>query len=465
MAQESGWSVFWSSRVSRAGVVLLALQIAVSVYVLFSYPLDFGTRYWNNPAYWSDNPKEVAPEWANLFSSKPSPRHILVSFENVGESAEKAISYVYEDFPSFVSVSVSDVKYSQRPPVVLFELQRPDGSVVMFYTLSASPPTPGESPPFLRHFETPLRAYLSGDLQAGRFLSRFLEAVYGVDFSAEKVVREGVEKALFGVPEAGGFRPLSGLYVLRVSVVRDSPEDVVGRVSFVAGGKVYGLAGTDRLGRDLATGLLFGFPVALLIGVSTAVLTTAVGSSLGMLSGYMGGKVDEAIQRVCDVLNNIPLLPLLIFFTFIFKPSIWIIILILVAFGWSGLAVIVRSIVLQARTAQYVEAAESLGVSRSRILLRHITPQIAPFLISQMIFSTPSAILAEAALSFLGLGDPSLPSWGQILEYAFRSGGLNLGLWWWILPPGGLIALTGFTFVLISLGLEPVVNPRLRRVG
>ncbi|MCS7129756.1 MAG: hypothetical protein NZ919_03870, partial [Candidatus Caldarchaeum sp.] len=136
MAQESGWSVFWSSRVSKAGVVLLALQIAVSVYVLLSYPLDFGTRYWNNPAYWSDNPKEVAPEWVNLFSSKPSPRHILVSFENVGESAEKAISYVYEDFPSFVSVSVSDVKYSQRPPVVLFELQRPDGSVVMFYTLS-----------------------------------------------------------------------------------------------------------------------------------------------------------------------------------------------------------------------------------------------------------------------------------------------------------------------------------------
>jgi peptide/nickel transport system permease protein len=209
---------------------------------------------------------------------------------------------------------------------------------------------------------------------------------------------------------------------------------------------------------------LFGFPVSLLIGVVTAVLTTGIGSAVGMASGYVGGKLDEAVQRVCDILNNIPLLPLLIFFTFILKPSIWIIVLILVVFGWSGLAIVVRSIVLQARTAQFVEAAESLGVSRGRILTRHIMPQIAPFLISQMVFSTPSAILAEASLSFLGLGDPSLPSWGQMLEYAFRSGGVNLGLWWWILPPGLLIVFTAFTFVLISLGLEPVVSPRLRRV-
>ncbi|GBC72607.1 Dipeptide transport system permease protein DppC [archaeon HR03] len=158
------------------------------------------------------------------------------------------------------------------------------------------------------------------------------------------------------------------------------------------------------------------------------------------------------------------MLPLLIFFTFILRPSIWIIIAILVAFGWSGLAIVVRNIVMQAKTAQFVESAESIGVPRGRILRRYIFPQIAPFLIAQLIFSTPSAILAEAALSFLGLGDPSLPSWGQILEYAFRSGGVNLGLWWWVLPPGALIALLSFTFVMLSMGLEPVVSPRLRRM-
>ncbi|MCX8200793.1 MAG: ABC transporter permease [Candidatus Caldarchaeum sp.] len=464
LAWENSWRVFWSSNVSKAGVFLLAAMVAISLYVVSTYPLDFGTRYWNNPSYWADNPKEVPPEWTNLFTARPAPTHITVSIKDVGETFEKSFNYFFEDFPSFVSVTVSEVVYRERPPTLLFELLRPDGSKALFYVLTVSPPTPGETPPYKRHFETRLRVYLSGDIQAARYLSRFLASEYGSGFSPEDVVRLGVEKVLFGVPDGAGMKPLPGVYSFSVRIVKNNPDDVVGDVSFVVGGKVFGVFGTDRLGRDLATGLLFGFPVALLIGVVTAVSTTAVGSSLGMVSGYVGGKIDEAIQRTCDVLNNIPLLPLLIFFTFIFKPSIWLIVLILVAFGWSGLAIVVRSIVLQAKTAQYVEAAESLGVKRTRILLKHITPQIAPFIISQMIFSTPGAILAEAALSFLGLGDPALPSWGQILEYAFRSGGVNLGLWWWIFPPGALIALTSFAFVMISLGMEPVVSPRLRRM-
>ncbi len=108
-------------------------------------------------------------------------------------------------------------------------------------------------------------------------------------------------------------------------------------------------------------------------------------------------------------------------------------------------------------------AASALGASRRHIMLRHIFPQTAPFVLAQLIFSTPSAILAEAALSFLGLGDPSLPTWGQILEHGFRNGGVYVGYWWWVVPPGLLIVLTALTFVLIALALEPIVNPRLRR--
>ncbi len=464
MAQTKSWKVFWSSNVSKAGVFLLAVQVMASIYVVATYPLDFGTRFWNNPSYWADNPKEVPPEWTNLFTTKPAPKHIVITLEKLKDNAQKAFRFYYDDFPSFVSISVANVVYHKRPPALLFELRRPDGSNVLFYTLTVSTPLPGEEPPYRRHFETPQRVYLSGDSLAAQYLSRFFATQYSVSFSPEEVVRRGVEKLLFGSPEDDALKPISGDYVLTVNLFKDDPDDEVGLVTFVVGGKVYGLIGTDRLGRDLATGLLFGFPVALLIGVVTAVLTTSIGSSIGMVSGYVGGRIDELIQRVCDILNNIPLLPLLIFFTFVLKPSIWIVVFILVAFGWSGLAIVVRSIVLQARTAQYVESAESIGIGRKRILLKHIMPQIAPFLISQMIFSVPSAILAEAALSFLGLGDTSLPSWGQILEYAFRSGGMNLGLWWWILPPGALIALASFTFVLLSLGLEPVVNPRLRRL-
>jgi|TARA_Y100000294_G_C8392512_1_gene271397 peptide/nickel transport system permease protein len=119
--------------------------------------------------------------------------------------------------------------------------------------------------------------------------------------------------------------------------------------------------------------------------------------------------------------------------------------------------------VLQIRSGQLVESSITLGASRLRIMLRHIFPQTAPFVFAQMIFFTPSAILAEAALSFLGLGDPSLPTWGQILEYGFRNGGIYVGYWWWILPPGILIVITAMTFVLIALGMEPIINPRLKR--
>ena len=172
--------------------------------------------------------------------------------------------------------------------------------------------------------------------------------------------------------------------------------------------------------------------------------------------------MDTAIQRLADVVANIPLLPILIFMVFVFGSNLFLIILLLVAFSWPGLTILIRSMVLQLKSGQFVEASVALGASRRRIMLRHIFPQVAPFVFAQMIFFTPAAILAEAGLSFLGLGDPSIPTWGQILEQGFRTGAVYVGYWWWVLPPGLLIVLTAVTFALLALALEPVVNPRLR---
>ena len=98
-------------------------------------------------------------------------------------------------------------------------------------------------------------------------------------------------------------------------------------------------------------------------------------------------------------------------------------------------------------------------------MFRHIFPQTAPFVFAQMIFLPPAAILAEAALSFLGLGDPSLPTWGQILEMGFRTGAVYLGYWWWVVPPGILIVITALTFMFLAMGMEAVINPRLNRIA
>jgi peptide/nickel transport system permease protein len=119
--------------------------------------------------------------------------------------------------------------------------------------------------------------------------------------------------------------------------------------------------------------------------------------------------------------------------------------------------------VLQIRSGQLVESAKALGASRTRIMLRHIFPQVAPFIVAQMIFFAPGAILAEAGLSFLGLGDVSIPTWGQVLEAGFRTGALYVGYWWWVLPPGFLIIFTALAFMLLALAIEPIVDPRLRR--
>ena len=257
--------------------------------------------------------------------------------------------------------------------------------------------------------------------------------------------------------------PLQGQYVTQVRVALAAPDDSVAWVRTVVGGTVFGLLGTDASGRDLAQGLAFGLPVALLIGLAAATVSTAIGTGLGMLSGYKGGRIDLVIQRAADVVNNVPLLPLLIFFVFVFGAQLWLILLLLVAFSWPGLAILVRSMVLGLSGSQEVEAARALGASSRHILVHHIFPHTAPYVFTQLIFFVPAVILAEAGLSFLGLGDPSLPTWGQILEDGFRTGAVFLGYWWWVVSPGLLIVLTAVTFMLLALAMEPIVNPKLRR--
>ena len=475
MSLGSSWRVFISSTVSKVGIAFLLIILVSSVYVLATYPSDFGQKYWNDPTYWADYPKGVPPAWVKYITGENPAEHTILLMrepteQNIHQQGLFAsiytaeFTYNYDDFPSFLSLTIYNVTYYSEPPLVIASLIRPNGDEAVFLIFYIPPPTQGGNPPYKIFYENPRRIFLSGEADVWQEVSRFLADKYGLILSPSEVGKIGVEKILFGKPADSDFKLLKGRYVIKVVFLHAEERDSLSYVKFVVGGRVYGWAGTDSLGRDLAVGLLFGFPVALLIGVLTSTLTTTIGATLGLVSGYIGGKTDEAVQRVTDVINNIPLLPILIFLVFILKPSIWLIIIILIAFGWPGLTIVVRSMVLQLRSSPLVEAELALGASSWRIMFRHILPQLAPFVFAQMIFTTPSAILAEAALSFLGLGDPSIPTWGQILDYGFRSGGIYTGYWWWIIPPGLLIVFTSLTFVLLALGLEPVVNPRLRGV-
>ena len=276
-------------------------------------------------------------------------------------------------------------------------------------------------------------------------------------------------------------RPLTGKYELTLELnyigimthidAKNYLERPVLETKMIFKGTIFGLMGTDSEGHDLALGLLYGFPVAMSIGLVVAVITSIIGLLVGTVSGYYGGIVDEVVQRIIDVMGNIPLLPILILLANIVialfpnNPVLILltILLILVVFGWGGLAIITRSMTLSIKEEPYVEAAKALGSGNRRILFKHIIPQIIPYIVASMVFSVPNAILTEAGLSVIGIRH-GLPTWGAILASANtpQTRAVAMRSWWWIIPPGLLISITSLAFVLLGMALEKIVEPRFR---
>jgi peptide/nickel transport system permease protein len=257
---------------------------------------------------------------------------------------------------------------------------------------------------------------------------------------------------------------LKGTYVIRNTFYLFDPRDTVVDSGVILGGKVYGIIGTDDLRRDLAVGLLWGAPVALFIGLTVSGAAVSIGLIYGVVAGYKGNRTDEGLMRINDVFYSLPTLPLLVILSVTIGRSIFLITGFLVIFGWVGMAKISRSLALQIKSLQYIEAARLMGQSDTRIIFKHIIPQLLPLTFASIAIAVPGAILGEAALSFLGLGDPSIPTWGQILHDAHSAGAMSRGLWWWIVPPGMMIAITGLAFVLIGNALDSIVNVRARRM-
>ncbi len=222
--------------------------------------------------------------------------------------------------------------------------------------------------------------------------------------------------------------------------------------------------GTDALGRDLFSRTLQGSEVSLGIGLVVVAFTFPVGILIGGLSGILGGVTDFLIQRLLEILLSVPTLPLLLALSMLVPAntppvdSFLEIAAILAVLGWTGLARVVRGQVLALRQLDYVAASQAIGASRLRILIRHITPNLASYLIVSATLSIPGYILAESALSFLGLGiHPPLTSWGLLLSAALNSN--SLAAHPWILIPGGCIALAVLCFNFLGDGLRDLADP------
>ncbi|MCK9221979.1 MAG: ABC transporter permease [Limnochordia bacterium] len=256
----------------------------------------------------------------------------------------------------------------------------------------------------------------------------------------------------------------SGEYSLNI-LMEKTPESGpvtidLGKMTFVVPGEVHGVLGVDHLGCDLWSQLAYGTRFALLIGLSAAFIAVVVGTTIGIISGYVGGFIDEILMRLADIMLSVPLLPILIILAAFFGKSIWNTVILIAVFAWMGTARMVRSQTLSLREQTFVEAARAAGASQTYIMWHHIMPNVLPLVFASLVLLIPSAILFESTLSFLGFGDPSTPTWGNMLQNAQNFGAFTRLAWWWILPPGLAITLLAMAFVLIGNTLNEILDPR-----
>ena len=187
-----------------------------------------------------------------------------------------------------------------------------------------------------------------------------------------------------------------------------------------------------------------------------------MGVIYGITSAYYGGIVDTIMQFIYQIVSSMPLLPVLIVIGAIFKPSIWFVIAVMVLFFWTGPVMTVRSMAFQIKEETYIEAARALGANNRRIIWRHMLPILIPYSFANMALSVPSAIVHESTVSLLGLGDATIVTWGQILHDAMAGGAVLNGVWWWIIPPGLLIAILGMSFAFLGFAMDKILNPKLQ---
>jgi peptide/nickel transport system permease protein len=443
---------FLKSKMGVAGIVILTILISISIITIIIIPIET-FQEWNNPESWITYPKAAIPIWVNLFLTEKIPEHKILAEPNIQTLSNKEINltsyqfnldFNYDQFPKDFIYSYL-LEYSGSP-LLQMSVIRPDGVKLELVSTSL----PYSNLKIIhndRIFSTDAMIKKELVLQEEKF-----------EF---KINRLSVEDIIFSKTELN--KPLKGNYVFLIDFYEIDEESKIIDSKLIIGGKAFGIMGTDELRRDLAIGLLWGTPLALFIGLAVSIGSVVMGLVYGIYAGFKGKKTDETMMRFNDILYALPALPFLIILSVTISNSIFVMTGFLMIFGWVGIAKVARSMSLQIKTRGYVEAATIMGQKDSKMILKHILPQLLPYAFASIAISVPAAITTEAGLSFLGLGDPSFPTWGQILHDANTFGAAARGLWWWIVPPGIMIAITGLAFVFIGNALDSIINPKLKR--
>lgn len=422
-----------------AGLVIILLLVVLSVYTLIAIPYDQAISLWRGESKdWYNSPKYAVPTWFNAFRKEKLPKTIIIKTSDANATIEQdgsitkyiiPFNYTADAFPSEFNIFFKS-KFSSKPPFVGLSLITPDDREIKLGNFK---------------IEREFAYYLSQDQ---KLLKKFKDVP--------------IQEALLMQPDSEPRKPLKGTYQLVVESATFEEDSSISAEA-VLYGKVSGIAGTDHKRRDLKIALLWGTPIALMFGLLAAVGTSLTQLIISAVSTWFGGWVDLLIQRITNVNMVLPFLPILIMIGTFYSRSIFVILtsVILLSIFGSGILTY-RAMFMQIKESPYIEAARSYGASNTRIIFRYMVPRLIPMLIPSFVSLIPSYVFLESSLAILGLGDPTIPTWGKVIDESYNSGALFNGLYYWVLEPSVLLMLTGLAFAVVGYALDRVFNPRLR---
>ncbi len=428
-----------------AGVVIILGLVAISVYAVVAIPYAKAIELWRGmEADWYRNPKLAAPVWYNWFRKDKLAETIDVSTsdpnvkKDVKQSGDTAtidytmnIPFNFDSYADDFAIYFTST-YQNKAPFVGVVMVTPDGRKIRLQNFGLK-----TSYVYRVSQDTKLTAKLGG---------------------------KTAEMGLFAGPKYDSPTPMKGTYQLQIEgVTFEKGSDFTAEA--ILYGRLAGWAGTDNLRRDIGLALLWGTPVALLFGLLAAVGTSLAQLIIAGISTWYGGWVDTVIQRVTEVNLVLPFLPILIMVGTFYSRSLFVmlsVVILLSIFG-SGIKTF-RANFMQIKESAYIEAARSYGASNGRIIITYMIPRLIPLLIPQFITLIPSYVFLEASLAVLGLGDPTLPTWGKLIDDSYNAGALFQGWYYWVLEPSVLLMATGLAFSAVGYALDRVFNPRLRNI-
>lgn len=428
------------------GLGIIVVMTAISLYSVIAIPASQSGADWSSASrhgVWYTNPKNALPVWVNYFRKDKLPETIILDSRKMSgieifrmvspELAEETMFFNFDYRYAGVPQEFAIYFYSQavqKQPLIAMTWLTPDGREIDLGTFK---PSSAESV-----------FYVSEDDR----LQRMFDG---------RTVMEG----LFLAPDSGRSEALKGIYRLQIKgYLFESGTKLDSEV--VLYGQVFGLAGTDNMRRDLMLPMISGAPVALAFGLLGAIATSLISMLIAALGVWFGGWADQIVQRASEVAMTVPTLAVAILVFLMYSHSVWAVLGVFVLLSIFGSALKnFRAAFLQAKEAPYLEAAQVQGAGDWRIIWKYLLPRIYPLMIPQLVIMVPVYVYYEVTLAFLGISDPTLPTWGRVISDALQKQAFQYHPHR-ILIPVAFLVLTGLGFALLGLGLDRVLNPRLR---